>query len=100
MDHAASDFYFLVLFLLAACPRRPRQVTNFATQFMKVEADNAQLRRELSERVGAANKLVEEAWQANEDLKQELDQVKGELAKVKEAYELKKKEETAAKKAL
>ena len=54
---------------------------------MKIEAENAQLRKDLTERVKAANKLTEEAWQANEDLKTELAQVKEELAKAKKAEE-------------
>ena len=73
-----------------------RKVSDFATQFMKIEAENAQLRKDLAER----NKLTEEAWQANEDLKTELAQVKEELAKVKKAEEEKKKEEASADKAL
>ena len=60
---------------------------------MNLEAENAQLRKDLTERVQAANRLTEEAWQANEDLKKELAQVKEELAMTKEAEEQKKKEE-------
>ena len=67
---------------------------------MKLEAENTQLRKDLAERVSAANKLAEEAWQANEDLKKELAQVKEELAQSKKAEEQKNKEETTAKKAL
>ena len=77
-----------------------QKVSDFATQFVKLEAENAQLRKDLAERVQAANRLTEEAWQANEDLKKELAQVREELSKAKKAEEQKKKEETAAKKAL
>ena len=77
-----------------------RQVSDFATQFLKLEAENAQLRKDLTERVEAANKLTEEAWQAHEDMKKELAQVKGELAKAKKAEEQKKKEESSTSKAL
>ena len=70
-----------------------RKVSDFATQFVKLEADNTQLRKDLTERVQAANKLTKEAWQANEDLKTELAQVKEELARAKRAEEQKKKEE-------
>ena len=73
-----------------------RKVSDFATQFVKIEAENAQLRRDLSER----NRLTEEAWQANEDLKAELAQVKEELTKAKQAEEQRKEEEAAADKAL
>ena len=70
---------------------------------MKLEAENTQLRKDLDERVQAsqaANKLAEEAWQADEDLKKGLAQVKGELSKAKKAEEQKKKEEASANKAL
>ena len=73
-----------------------RKVTDFATQFVKIEAENAQLRRDLTER----NRLTEEAWQANEDLKAEHAQVKGDLAKAKKAEEQRKKEEASADKVL
>ena len=73
-----------------------RKVSDFATQFVKIEAENAQLRKDLAER----NKLTEEAWQANEDLKTELAQVKEELAQAKKAEEEKKKEEASAENAL
>lgn len=77
-----------------------RKVSDFATQFVKIEAENAHLRKELTERVNAANKLTEEAWQANEDLKMELAQVKEELAKAKEAEEETKKGKASADKVL
>ena len=77
-----------------------RKVSDFATQFVKLEVENTQLRKDLAEGLQASNKLTEEAWQANEDLKTELSQVKEELAKTKKAEEQKKKEETSAKKAL
>ena len=77
-----------------------RKVSDFATQFVKIEAENAELRKDLTERVQAANKLTEEAWQANEDLKAELAQVKEELAKAKKAEEQRKKEEASANKTL
>ena len=54
----------------------------------------------MTERVEATNKLTEEAWQAHEDIKKELAQVKEELSKAKKAEELKKKEEASASKAL
>ena len=77
-----------------------RKVSDFATQFVKLEAENTQLHKGLTEWVQAANRLTEEAWQANEDLKKELAQVKEELAKAKKAEEQKKKEEASASKAL
>ena len=77
-----------------------RQVSDFATRFVKLEAENAQLRKILTERVAAANRLTEEAWQVHEDMKKELAQVKEELSKAKKAEEQKKKEETSAQKAL
>ena len=77
-----------------------RQVSDFATQFVKLEAENAQLRKDLTERVEAANRLTEEAWQAHEDVKKELAQVKEELAKARKAKEQKKKEEASASKTL
>ena len=67
---------------------------------MKLEAENAQLHKETMEWVEAANKLAAEAWQANEDLRKELAQVKDELAKAKKAEEQKKKDEASASKAL
>ena len=67
---------------------------------MKLEAENTRLHKDLTEWVQAANKLTEEAWQANEDLKMELAQVKEELAKAKKAKEQKNKEEASANKAL
>ena len=73
-----------------------RKVSDFATQFVKLETENIQLRKDLAER----NKLTEEAWQAHEDLKTELAQVKKELAEAKKAEEQKKKEEASASKAL
>ena len=72
----------------------------FTAQFTELEAENARLREELPLRVVAANKLTQEAWEANEDLKKELEQVKEELAKAKEAEEQKKKEEASAGEAL
>ena len=60
-------------------------VSVFADQFVKMEAENAQLRQELAaakssaERVEAANRLTEEAWQKNDDLTKELAKVKAEL---------------------
>ena len=77
-----------------------QKVSDFTTQFVKLEAENDQLRKDLAERVATANKLTEEAWQANEDLKMELAKVKEDLAKAKKAEEQKKKEEASANKAL
>ena len=60
-------------------------VNDFADQFIKMEAENAWLRRELAaaksstEQMEAANKLAAEAWQKNEDLTKELTNVKAEL---------------------
>ena len=54
----------------------------------------------MTEQVEAANKLTEEAWQAHEDMKKELEQVKEELSKARRAEEQRKKEETSAQKAL
>ena len=94
-----NDFH-LLCFVLQPILSTARKVSDFATQFVKLEAENSQLRKDLTERVQAANKLTEEAWQANEDLKKELAQVKEELAKAKKAEEQKKKEEASASKAL
>ena len=50
-------------------------VYDFAEQFVRMEAENAQLRKDLAaaksatERAKASKKLTEEAWQANEELK-------------------------------
>ena len=80
-----------------------RKVSDYANQFVKLEAENTQLRKDLTEQVQAkeaANRLAEEAWQANEDLKKELAEAKKELAKAKKAEEQKKKEEASASKAL
>ena len=99
-----NDFHlFFYLIVLQPILSTARKVSDFATQFVKLEAENTQLRKDLAERVQAsqaANKLAEEAWQANEDLKKELAQVKEELAKSKKTEEQKKKEETSAKKTL
>ena len=68
-------------------------VSDFADQFVKMEAENAQLRKELmaakasTEWIEAANKLAEEAWQKNEDLEKELAKVKAELEKEVELRE-------------
>ena len=98
MAQSRNDFHlvFICLFLQPILS----SARKFAAQFVELEAENAQLRQELQLRVAAANKLTEEAWQANEDLKKELAQVKEELAKAKEAEEQKKKDEASASKAL
>ena len=70
---------------------------------MKLEAENAQLRKELAEKVQvaqAADKVAQEAWQANEDLKKELAALQKEVADSKKAEEQKREEEASAKKAL
>ena len=90
------NFICFLLIILQPILSTARKVSDFATQFVKIEAENAQLRRDLSER----NRLTEEAWQANEDLKAELAQVKEELTKAKQAEEQRKEEEAAADKAL
>ncbi|KAM0926342.1 hypothetical protein ACQ4PT_003453 [Festuca glaucescens] len=62
-------------------------VADFAAQFVKIEAENAQLREELAaakssaEQIETANKLAAEAWQKAEDLEKELTQVKAKLEK-------------------
>ena len=90
------NFICFILIILQPILSTARKVSNFATQFVKIEAENTQLRKDLSER----NRLAEEAWQANEDLKAELAQVKEELNKAKQAEEQRKEEEAAADKAL
>ena len=80
-----------------------QKVSDFAAQSVKLEAENAQLRKDLAEKVQAAqaaDKMAQEAWQANEDLKKELAAVKKELAESKKAEEQKREEEASAKKAL
>ena len=101
LAHSSNDFHrlFICLFLQPILSTA-RKVSDFATQFVKLEAENTQLRKDLTERVEATNRLSEEAWQANEDLKKELAHVKEELAKAKKAEEQKKKEEASASKAL
>src|SRR3954470_24799016 len=76
------------------------QVVAFATQLVNIEAENAKLRKESAQSVVAANRLAQEAWQANEDLKKEIAQLKTELALSKEAAAEKKKKEAAEGKAL
>ena len=62
-----------------------QMVFDFSEQFVWMEAENAQLRKELTATKIAASqiehsqKVAEEAWQANEDLKKELAQVKADL---------------------
>ena len=74
-------------------------ILDAAGQFVKLEAENDRLRKELAEaktsaeQVGTANKLAEEAWQKSEDLAKELEEVKAEL---EEAKKLKEQEKTAA----
>ena len=74
-------------------------VSDFAGQFIKIEAENARLRKELAEskssaeQVFAANKLAEEAWQKNEDLGKELAQAKTDL---EEATKLREQEKSSA----
>ena len=52
-------FYLIVLYPILSTARK---VSDFATQFVKLEAENSQLRKDLTERVQAANRLTEEAW--------------------------------------
>ena len=98
LAQSSADFHvvFICLFLQPFLS----SARKFAAQFAELEAENARLREELQTRVAAANKLTEEAWEANEDLKKELAQAKEEIAKAKEAEEQKKKEEASADKAL
>ena len=76
-------------------------VTNFAAQFVKLEAENAQLRQELAaakssaEQIETANKLATDAWQEAEDLKMELGQVK---AMLEEEERLKEEAQSQAEK--
>ena len=80
-----------------------RTVSDYGNQFVRLEAENAQLRKDLTEHIQAkeaANRLAEEAWQSNEDLKKELAEAKKELAKAKKTEEQKKKEDASATKAL
>ena len=73
-------------------------VYDFAEQFVRMEAENAQLRKDLAaaksatERAEASKKLMEEAWQANEDLKKELARVKADLEREVELRETMKAE--------
>ena len=75
------------LFLCQPIFTAVNMVNNFADQFIKMEAENAQLRKDLAaaksstEQVEAANRLAEEAWQKNEDLEKELAKVKAEPEK-------------------
>jgi hypothetical protein len=76
-------------------------VTDFATQFVKMEAENAQLRAELAtdkssaEQIETTNKLAAEAWRRAEDLEKELSQVK---VKLEEAQKLKEETESLVEK--
>ena len=71
-------------------------MSDFAGQFVKLEAENDRLRKELAEaktsaeQVGTANKLAEEAWQKSEDLAKELAEVKAELEEAKKLREQEK----------
>ena len=62
-------------------------VSDFAEQFVKMEAENAQLRKDLAaakastEQAEASRKMAEEAWQKNEDLEKELAAIKADLDK-------------------
>lgn len=62
-------------------------VSDFANQFVKLEAENARLREELSaagtstEQVESANKLAAEARRRADDLEKELSEVKAKLEK-------------------
>ena len=68
-------------------------VSNFAEQFVKMEAENAQLRKDLAaakastDQAEASKKLAEEAWQKNEDLEKELATLKADLEKEVELRE-------------
>lgn len=76
-------------------------VSDFANQFVKLEAENARLREELSaartstEQVEAANKLAAEAWQRADDLEKELGEVK---AKLEEEVKLKEEAQSMVEK--
>ncbi|KAK1665057.1 hypothetical protein QYE76_053216 [Lolium multiflorum] len=89
-------------------PKKPRpilstvnMVMDFTTQFVKMEAENAQLRVELAtaksstEQIETSNKLAAEAWQRAQDLEKELSYVK-----VKLEEEQKLKEELSQEKSL
>ena len=62
-------------------------VSDFAEQFVWMEAENAQLCKDLAaakasfEQAESSKKLAEEAWQKNEDLEKELAKVKADLEK-------------------
>ena len=77
-------------------------MSTFAKRFTELELENDRLRQELAEsgaaqeQIGKATKLAEEAWQQNEDLKNELTEVKAEL---EEANKLRTQEKSSAKKA-
>ena len=76
-------------------------MTDFAAQFVKLEAENAQLRAELAmakssaDQIKTANKLIAEAWQKAEDLEKELVKVK---AKLEEEERLKEEAQSQAEK--
>ena len=76
-------------------------MSSFANQFAELESENSQLRKELEvsgtaeERISNANRLAEEAWQQNEDLKKKLAEAKTEL---EEANKLREQEKLAAEK--
>ena len=63
-------------------------VAKFAEQFIEMEAENDRLRKSAAE----AEKMAEEAWQENEDLKNEFDQVKADLKKEVEVRETLKRD--------
>ena len=71
-------------------------ISSFANQFAELESENARLRKELEvsrtaeERISNANRLAEEAWQQNEDLKKKLAEAKTELEESKKLHEQEK----------
>ena len=83
--HVRSSILFSVFALYQPVFATVQMVFDFSEQFVRMEAENAQLRKELSAAKIAASqiehsqKVAEEAWQANEDLKKELAQVKDDL---------------------
>ena len=74
-------------------------MSSFANKFTELKSENARLRKELEvsrtaeERINEANRLAEEAWQQNEDLKKKLTEAKTEL---EESKKLQEQEKSAA----
>ena len=81
------DLFYFTFVLHQPVFATAQMVSDFAEQFVKMEAENAQLLKDLAaakastEQAEASRKMAEEAWQKNEDLEKELAAVKADLDK-------------------